>query len=42
MWGLPFGTFLSFIVVAVSVIVAILWGVFSSKEDLEDTRENKK
>jgi hypothetical protein len=36
MWGLPFGTFLSFIVLVVSVVVAILWGIFSSKDDLED------
>ena len=42
MWGLPLSTFLSFVVVVVSVIVAILWGVYSGKEDLEDTKENKK
>ena len=36
MWGLPLSTFLSFVVLIVSVIVAVLWGIYSSKDDLED------
>jgi len=36
MWGLPLSTFLSFVVLIISVIVAVLWGIYSSKDDLED------
>lgn len=36
MWGLPMSTYLAFVVLVVSVVVAILWGMFSSKDDLED------
>jgi len=41
MWGMPFTTFLSFVVLATTIILSVLWAIYSNKDELDDTKENK-
>lgn len=41
MWGLPFATFLSFVVLFLTIILSIVWAIFSDKSELDDAKEKK-
>ena len=41
MWGLPLATFLSFVVLFLTIVFSIIWAIFSDKSELDDAKENQ-